>query len=91
MEESLSDALLVAGERLAEALRLGLSELSRPSEIHVVLDGNRIVVASQSAALREEEVGRVGCPPKAIMEGFAREAVPNVLQAFVERLGSIEL
>jgi hypothetical protein len=91
VEESLSHALLAAGERLADALRRGLSEYGLPSEIHIVLDGDRVIVASRSAELRRHEVGQAGYPPGAIMEGIARDAVPEVLQAFVERLGGTTL
>ena len=91
MEESLRDALLAAGERLAEALRLGLSECGLPSDLYIVFDGERIVVASQSAELRLHELGRVGRPPKAIMVGYARDAVAQVLETFVEHIGSVTL
>jgi hypothetical protein len=91
MEEKLSSVLLEAGEYLADRLSLGLAERGLPSELSVFLDGHRVVVASHSAALRKAEVGRAGCPPKAIMEGLARDGVPQVLQTLVERLGSVRL
>jgi hypothetical protein len=91
VEESLRDGLLAAGESLAEVLRLGLSERGRPSDFSVFLNGNKVVVASRSADLRDDEVGRVGSPPKGIMEGVARDAIPHILQTFVERVGSTRL
>jgi len=91
VEESLTAALFAAGEQLAEALRMGLSAGGLPAELHIVLDGDRVVIASKSAELRLHEVGRVGSPPKGTMEGLARDAVPKALGAFVERLGGITL
>jgi len=84
VEESLKDALLSAGERLSEALRMGLSERGLPNDVCVVLNGDKVVVASRSNAIRDAELGSAGVPPRPILESIARDAAPAVLLAFSE-------
>jgi len=86
LEESLSDALLAAGERLAEAMRMRLSAHGLPSELTVLVEGERVVIASRSGAVRDAEVGIASKPPRATMERIAREAAPDLLQVISTRL-----
>ena len=89
MEESIKDALLQAGERLAEAMRAGLSTQGLPHEICLMVEDGRVVVASRSAALRRVELGAAGAGPRAVMEGLAREAAAHAVRGFAEHLESL--
>ena len=86
MEESLKDALLQAGEHLAEAMRAGLSAQGLPSELCVFVEDGRVVVASRSAALRKVEVGAAGMAPRGAMEGTARVAAALAVRVLSEHL-----
>ncbi len=86
MDESLSDSLLAAGERLAEAMRTGLAAQGLPSELTVLVDGGRVVIASRSAAVRDAEVGTACRPPRALMESVARDTAPDLLRAISAKL-----
>ena len=88
MEESIKDALLQAGEHLAEAMRAGLSAQDLPGELCVIVEDGRVVVASRSVALRKIELGAAGLPPRAAMEGAARSAAANTVRRFAEHLQS---
>ena len=80
------DALLAAGEQLAEAMRTALAARGLPSDLCVMVDGGRVVVASRSAAVRRAELGEPGIAPGAAMEGAAREAAPLLVHALAGRL-----
>ncbi len=86
MEESLKDALLQAGEHLAEAMRAGLSAQGLPSELCVFVEDGRVVVASRSAALRKAELGTAGVAPRAAMEGTARVAAAQTVRDLARHL-----
>lgn len=86
LEESLSEALLAAGELLAEAMRMELSARGLASELTVLVEGERVVIASRSAAVRDAEVGTASRPPAPMMESIAREAAPDLLLAISARL-----
>ncbi len=86
MEESLSDALLAAGEQLAEAMRLGLSAHGLPSELSVLVEGERVVIASRSGVVRDAEVGTASTPPMGTLESIAREATPALLYAISAKM-----
>jgi hypothetical protein len=86
LEESLKDALLQAGEHLAEAMRTGLSAQGLPSELCVIVEDGRVVVASRSVALRKAELGWAGSPPRGAMEGAARVAATQVVKVLARHL-----
>jgi len=86
LEETLSDALLAAGEQLAEAMRIGLSAQGLPSELTVLVEGERVLIASRSGAVRDAEVGTVSRPPTAMMESMAREASAALVHAISAKL-----
>ncbi len=88
MEETVSDALLEAGERLAEAMRAGLCAQGLPGDVCVIVEDGRVVVASRSAVVRRSEIGEPGSPPQAVMEAIARDAGPGVVAALAARLQS---
>ncbi len=86
MEESLKDALLEAGERLAEMFRAGLSRQGLPDEVCLIVDEGRVVVASRSAVVRQAELGEAGTPPRGVMEGLGRDAAPALVEGLSRRL-----
>ena len=86
MEESLKDALLQAGEHLAEAMRAGLSAQGLPSALCVFVEDGRVVVASRSAALRKCELGSAGVGPRGAVEGTAREAAAQAVRVLAQHL-----
>jgi hypothetical protein len=90
LEEWVNDALLEAGECLAEALRAGLIEKGLPGDLHVRLDAGKIVIASRSHQVRDSELGKAGVPPTALMEGIARESAPMVVELLAARLKGIK-
>ena len=89
MEESLKDALLQAGEHLAEAMRAGLSAQGLPSELCVFVQDGRVVVASRSVALRKAEIGSAGVAPRAAMEGTARVAAAQAVRVLSRHIGGL--
>ncbi len=89
MEETLKDALLQAGEHLAEAMRAELSAQGFPSELCMFVEDGRVVVASRSAALRKAEVGSAGVAPRAAMEGAARGAAAQAVRVLRQHLNGI--
>ncbi len=86
MEESIRDALLEAGEHLAEAIRSGLSAQGLPGELSVIVEDGRVVVTSRSAALRTIELGSAGVPPRALMEELGRSAATHVVRGIANTL-----
>jgi hypothetical protein len=86
LEESMKDALLQAGERLAEAIRAELSAQGLPSELCVAVEDGRVVVASRSAAARDAELGAAGVAPLGSMEKAAREAAGDVVRGLAHDL-----
>jgi hypothetical protein len=86
LEETLNEALLAAGERLAEAMRTGLLNQGLPADLCVFIEGRRVVVGSRSAAVRNGEMGTPSFPPKAVLEWSARDATPALLQDIAARL-----
>jgi hypothetical protein len=86
LEESVKDALLQAGEHLAEAMRAGLSAQGLPSELCVIVEDGRVVVASRSAVLRKAELGSAGVPPRGAMEETARAAATQAVGILARHL-----
>ncbi len=82
----MKDALLQAGERLAEAMRVGLSAEGLPGEVCLIVEDGRVVVASRSAMVRKAEFGSAGVQPRAVMEGAARAAVGHVVRRLAQDL-----
>jgi hypothetical protein len=80
------DALLQAGERLAEAVRAGLSREGLPSEVCLIVEDGRVVVASRSKAVRLAELGSAAGQPRGVMEGAAREAAAHVVRGLAQDL-----
>jgi hypothetical protein len=89
MEERLKDALVSAGEMLAEAMRAGLVARGLPGEIGVMARDGRVVVGSTSPAVREGEVGAAGRPPTGVLEAIGRAAVPHLVARLTSDLGDV--
>jgi len=85
----LSAALLAAGERLAEAMRTGLCRQGLPSELTVLVEGERVVIASRSGAVRDAEIGTAATAPTAMMENIAREAAPDLIREISAKLQDV--
>ncbi len=82
----MKDALLAVGERLGEALRVGLSAEGLPDEVCLIVEDGRVVVASRSAAVRRAELGAAGQAPRGAMERLARGAASHVVRALAQDL-----
>jgi hypothetical protein len=67
-------------------MRTGLFGRGLPHEVSVLIDGERVVIASRSGAVRDAEVGTPCSPPKAPMEGIARDATQALLHTIVAKL-----
>ena len=82
----MKDALLQSGERLAEAMRAGLSAQGLPSELCLVVEEGRVRVVSKAAVVRQAELGCAGVRPRGVMEGAARGAATQVVRALAQDL-----
>jgi hypothetical protein len=85
----MKDALLQAGERLAEAMRAGLSAQGLPIELCLIVEDGRVVVASRSAALRKIEFGSMEAPPRGVVEGTARDASRHIVRLLAQDLEDV--
>jgi len=88
VDEGLMDALLAAGETLAEVLRAGLAARGLPGELSVRVEGSRVVVASRAPEVRAAELGAPGRPPSAPVETLARCAAGEIARTLRDVLGS---
>jgi hypothetical protein len=86
LEESMKDALLQSGERLAEAMRAGLLAQGLSSALCLIVEEGRVRVVSNSAVVRQAELGCAGVQPRGVMEGAARGAAAHVVRALAQDL-----
>ncbi len=84
MEETLNDALLAAGDILAEAIRAGLVARGLPATLRVIARDGKVIVASGELAVRVADVA-----PCALMERAAREAALHAVQSLADRLKGV--
>jgi hypothetical protein len=89
LEETLNDALLAAGDILAEAIRAGLVARGLPATLRVIARDGKVVVASGEQAVRVAETGSAGVAPCALMERAAREAALHAVQSLADRLKGV--
>ena len=81
LEETLKEALLRAGDVLAEALRGGLLARGLEADLSVRAEDGRVTVVSRSRAVWAAELGEVGCAPSAPVSGIARVVEGDVVGA----------
>ena len=74
------DALLHAGNILAEALRAGLSARGLDADLSVHAEGARLTVVSRSRAVWAAELGEPGRAPSAPMAGIAGSVSDDVVR-----------
>jgi hypothetical protein len=86
LDESVRQALAVAGEQLADAVRQGLSAHRLRADLHMVQDADRVRVVSSSRDVHAAETGRAGQPPSAPMESVARRVAPQIVCALAAHL-----
>jgi CRP-like cAMP-binding protein len=86
LEESMKDALLQAGERLAEAVRAGLLAQGLPSDVCLVVEDGRVMVVSRSGAVRQAELGSAGSLPRGGMAAAAHAAAGHVVRKLAQDL-----
>ena len=86
MEEALRDSLLLAGERLAEAVRKGLQARGLPTDVSLQADGLRVSVVSRSRDVYKAEHGTSAAPPTAPFEQAVRGATKDVVRVFARSL-----
>ena len=80
------DSLLVAGERLADAVRKGLQAHGFSTDIDCNADGLRVSVVSRSPDVHKAEHGTSAAPPTAPVEEAVRGAAKDVVRAFARNL-----
>ncbi len=78
-----------AGECLAEAMHAKLGDAGLPSDLHVLFDDGRVVVASRSDSVRKAECGSASGSPKALLEAAARDSLPRVLQEIAHHVKGV--
>jgi hypothetical protein len=86
LEESVRDALLEAGEHLAEAVRANLLARGLPDDVCLLVEDGRVVVGSRSKLVRRAELGAAGAPPLGVMEEAARDLAPDLARGIAAGL-----
>ena len=81
MEEAVREALLRAGDALAEVVRAGLVSRGLDADLLVRAEEARVTVVSRSRAVWAAESGETGRVPSAPMAGIAGAAGEEVVAA----------
>ena len=91
MEATLSDILEQVGGLLADAVGARLREHGLPEAVEFVRSQGRVTVASRSRQVRVAEIGTVEQPPRAALQGAAREVEASLVAHIARGMGIFTL
>jgi hypothetical protein len=86
MEEAIADALMEAGDLLAEGVRTALASQGLPHELSQSVLDDKVVITSNSAKVYLAERGGLSKPPSAPVETAVRHTTAEMLSLLQRRL-----